>query len=119
MGYANLKEDMEPRYAGMLAMVTMQILGVTGDLQRARDGVIVGEYAAERVRCEAAIERALDELAHCGDGADEDANEHALGWAWHEVDQAYIRLAQVVAREALARRRVELAAQKRTHKRSA
>jgi hypothetical protein len=91
-------------------VVTTRIRGVSGRLQREDDAGLLSSYAAHRAICEAAIEQALDALNTAGDGAVDADNARELGWAWHALDEAYVRLAHLVAREALARRRIALQA---------
>lgn len=92
--------------------IAVQLEGVMGDLQKRNDGVIVGDYERDRAACEAAIQKALTELNETGDNADPKANEFDLSWAWWKLNEAYTRLAQLMSRTHLARRRAELEAAK-------
>lgn len=93
---------------GLRAVIAVRIEGVLGNVQNDNDAVLVGSYEQDRANCEAAIQKAQDELNNAGEEVDDNEAALSLGWAWHKLDEAYSRLAHVVAREALARRREQL-----------
>src|SRR5690554_4596314 len=80
------------------AALAVQIEAVMGERQQRDDGLVVGAYERDRALCEAAIERAQTELNDARD-------EFDLAWKWHELDEAFVRLAHVESRMRLARRR--------------
>lgn len=87
--------------AGLMAMFSVRMTGVLGELQRRRDPIILQEYAHDRKAHEQAVADAQAEL----DIADDD---YDLAWAWHRLDEALTDLARFEARQRLARRRQQI-----------
>lgn len=91
----------------LIASLAGQLRTVLGERQQQADVVLVGNnYARDRDACLEAIRKAQAELDAVGEGVDTKANAFDLAWKWHELDDAYVRLAHLESRTHLARRRV-------------
>lgn len=97
---------------GLRYAIAVQLEAVMGEIQKRSDVVLVGNYEKDRAACQAAIDKALAELNAVEASGDEKSDEFDLAWAWHRLDEAYVRLSRVVSRAHLARRRTEVDAQR-------